>query len=507
MKRKLIIDMTGEEARRFLMKKECYFTEKLPEYIDLQPVLNNCYEIVDKYKENIKGIYCQNKLRKQNGVNYTIFCNKDGKYDWRPLTLIHPFLYTKLVFIMTEEENWKIIKDTFRENKSTQIQVTSLPGKSLTKETDKEAQILSWWEHFEQESIKASLSYNYVMHLDISNCYGSIYTHSIPWALHGKEYAKKSKSDDKLIGNKIDKCLMEMQNNQTNGIPQGSILMDLIAEIVLCYLDKCLMNRLEGKVESFKILRYRDDYRVFTKNEDDLSKIAKVTTETLLEYNFKMNSAKTKISSELILSSIKEDKLEWNKFQPALYSKKDDNLYLFHLSEQKHLLTILDFSFKYPNSGSIIKALGKFYELRILNKNIKPKDIYQLISITVELMLENFRGAFICIAILGQLFTFLDAGETKEIINSIYEKLYNYTNTELIEIWLQRLAILVDKEVDYNNSLCKLVNKEKETIFNSDWLDPKIDYSKIVNGEIMNNITEQIPKTIVLDFMDTINDY
>ena len=40
--------------------------------------------------------------------------------------------------------------------------------------------------------------------------------------------------------------------------------MDLIAEMVLGYADEQLTEKLtEQKIENYKILRYRDDYRIF----------------------------------------------------------------------------------------------------------------------------------------------------------------------------------------------------------------------------------------------------
>ena len=86
------------------------------------------------------------------------------------------------------------------------------------------------------------------MHLDISNCYGSIYTHTIPWALHTKHVAKSNQNNNDLLGNKIDSLIQLMQNGQTNGIPQGSVLMDFIAEIILSYVDKLLDEKLKIKI-------------------------------------------------------------------------------------------------------------------------------------------------------------------------------------------------------------------------------------------------------------------
>jgi len=55
-----------------------------------------------------------------------------------------------------------------------------------------------------------------------------------------------------------------MTYGQTNGIPQGSVLMDFIAEIVLGYTDLELSHKINQlKIEDYQIIRYRDDYRIF----------------------------------------------------------------------------------------------------------------------------------------------------------------------------------------------------------------------------------------------------
>ncbi|WP_250218337.1 RNA-directed DNA polymerase, partial [Escherichia coli] len=66
---------------------------------------------------------------------------------------------------------------------------------------------------------------------DITDCYGSIYPHSLAWAIGTREVAKEKKRDKNLLGNIIDSAIQNMQCGQTNGIPQGSVLMDFIAEI------------------------------------------------------------------------------------------------------------------------------------------------------------------------------------------------------------------------------------------------------------------------------------
>jgi hypothetical protein len=53
-------------------------------------------------------------------------------------------------------------------------------------------------------------------------------------ALYGKEEAKDNRHKSSL-GNDVDKLIRSMRYGQTNGIPQGSVLMDFIAEMVLGY--------------------------------------------------------------------------------------------------------------------------------------------------------------------------------------------------------------------------------------------------------------------------------
>lgn len=120
-----------------------------------------------------------------------------------------------------------------------------------------------------------SLKYRYMFVTDITNCYGSIYTHTIAWALMGKDLAKQKKGKSGLLGNMIDTYMQGMQYGQTNGIPQGSVPFDFIAEIVLGYADSQVSEALASKgIADYKILRYRDDYRIFSNKKDELEEIA-----------------------------------------------------------------------------------------------------------------------------------------------------------------------------------------------------------------------------------------
>jgi hypothetical protein len=54
----------------------------------------------------------------------------------------------------------------------------------------------------------------YILQADITRYYPSIYTHSIPWALHTKEVAKANQRDDGYFGNVIDRLVRNLQEDK-----------------------------------------------------------------------------------------------------------------------------------------------------------------------------------------------------------------------------------------------------------------------------------------------------
>lgn len=57
----------------------------------------------------------------------------------------------------------------------------------------------------------------FLVEADVSTCFPSIYTHSIPWALVGKEKAKQTVRDNTWY-NRIDQACSDMRNGETHGL-------------------------------------------------------------------------------------------------------------------------------------------------------------------------------------------------------------------------------------------------------------------------------------------------
>lgn len=493
---KNILEFDHEEARQFFLKEESYFNFDLPPYFAIKTLLTDLSQKIqgNSIEESYKNIDTANGKTKKlypsdlEGVNYVLLNNKDGKYAWRPFQLIHPALYVAIVHKITEEDNWNLILARFDEFQgNSKIKCQSIPVESENESSVVATTITNWWQKIEQESLQLALNYEYVLHTDISNCYGSIYTHSIPWAIHTKSFAKRNRSNTH-VGNAIDKYIRDMSYGQTNGIPQGSVLMDFIAEMILGYIDLELSDKIEESgIDDYKILRYRDDYRIFANNPQDAEKIAKFLTEILIGVGMRLNAQKTMISNNVIRDSIKPDKLFWN-------AEKKDVKRL-----QDHLLLIHQLAEKFPNSGSLRKALDVFFS-KVREIEETEENIQVLISILIDIAFKNPRTYPITCGILSKLLSLIDDAEEQEkLLHKIKLRFSKIPNTGHIKLWLQRVTLKIDREIEYDELLCKRVNDESIKIWNSEWLND--DFNEIINNAklIDENVIKTIDKVIESD--------
>lgn len=450
---KLILELEHSEARDLLLRPNSYCNFGLPAYFNMQNLLDCADNIVKKgnYRDSSKkgpGAF--------EGVNYTLLANKDGAYAWRPYELVHPILYVDLVNLLTEKKNWTFIKKRFERMRSNdKIIAINIPQKPDDSKgnTEKEENINRWWSETEQASIKLSLEFKYLTTTDITDCYGSLYTHSVAWALHDKKTAKSNRKgldkENGLLGNSIDNCLQDMHDRQTNGIPQGNMVSDLIAEMVLGFADMLLSEQLrKAKIKEYKILRYRDDYRIFTNSRQDAEKILLELSGILAELNFKLNPNKTVVADNVIDTSVKADKIS------LILSNYGDN----NLGLQHQLLYIRNFSKIHKNSGSVNRLLGDFRKRIEALKN-KPFQSDAMIATVVDIMLNNPRTYATGASVISKLISFEAEKERGDIHQKIIRKFSDVPNVGYLDIWLQRISIKLDRNRKFNEPLCRLVSR------------------------------------------------
>lgn len=130
----------------------------------------------------------------------------------------------------------------------------------------------------------------YVVKTDISQCFASIYTHSIPWCVVGKDEAKNQKKDNKRWYNAIDKACQFMRNGETHGLMIGPHTSNLLSEMILTSVDK------ELQTKGYSYIRNIDDYTCYTENYEEAESFLKDLNIELRKFDLLLNHKKTLIS-------------------------------------------------------------------------------------------------------------------------------------------------------------------------------------------------------------------
>lgn len=463
---KNVLNLTSSNAKKFFFSQEAYLNIELPPYFSFSKILS----ILGKnFKRKELTFDDLRKAKKYETVNHILYGNKDGKYAWRKYEIINPLLYVSVVNVITQKDNWKFLRERFKEFQGDKnIECESIPVLPKYKSKQRASQISQWVSNIEKKSVILALEYKFLYQTDITDCYGSIYTHSIPWAIHTKEESKRKQKYTDLFGNKIDHHIQAMSYGQTNGIPQGSILMDFIAEIVLGYADTELSKKLNIslKDKKFHILRYRDDYRIFTNDTTDGDKILKCLGETLISFGFRLNTNKTYSCDDIVTGSIKPDKIEALKFEavPKKLSRKE---------LLRQLMIVQQIGKWHPNSGTLKNRLSKILDV------VNVKNFYNqqklITSLLTDIAYSNPNVFPVIAGLVSSCISKLTIKSKKELLLKIQNKICNLSNTGLIEIWIQRMSIGLKFKLSLNEKLCKAVYGEAQNIFITDW----INYSTI----------------------------
>jgi hypothetical protein len=143
--------------------------------------------------------------------------------------------------------------------------------------------------------------FRYTLVADVSRFFPSVYTHSIPWALHGKAAAKSDPNSQSaaVFGNRLDFVARQSQSRQTIGIPVGPDTSKLIAELLLSAVDKRFQDITSGG--SLCFVRHVDDYWVGGHSIEECEKHLQNLRMALSDFELDINETKTRIVSTKII--------------------------------------------------------------------------------------------------------------------------------------------------------------------------------------------------------------
>lgn len=257
----------------------------------------------------------------------------------RWLSIPHPLPHAKLC--LTLSEHWdkfdRILKNTHSNIKPQRYEdgrVIVMNGYSDSSE--KTARHLNY-----------SFGKRYVVHADVSNCFPSLYSHAIPWALVGFKKAKDKsgpKHRDEWF-NQIDECVRHTRRNETQGVAIGPATSNILGEIILGKVDEALATN-EKVGANFS--RYIDDYSYYCDSEEDAKKFLHSLECELAKFKLQLNAKKTSI-----------EKLPQPSVEPwvialgqSMHFDKEKEVALFDVYRYLDFAQVL--SAKYPE-GSVLK--------------------------------------------------------------------------------------------------------------------------------------------------------
>lgn len=221
-------------------------------------------------------------------TDYIRYSNMRNLNIPRPLSIPDPFSYANQIEII--RQNWTKIKGHFKtKSNNQQHKVSRIHIRNLY---NKESLFEMNYKNFEDDDdpeSKLFIKSRYIVNVDISNCFPSIYSHSIVWALVGKNIAKQKKNNQEWF-NQIDFYTRNLKFGETNGILIGPHSSSIISEIILCCVDYELCKL------GYKFYRNIDDYTCYTNSYAKAENFIIEITEELKKYELSLNSKKTKIT-------------------------------------------------------------------------------------------------------------------------------------------------------------------------------------------------------------------
>jgi Reverse transcriptase (RNA-dependent DNA polymerase) len=254
--------------------------------------------------------------------------------------------------------------------------------------------IYEWIEMAENDVASVAFRYKYLIKTDIKNFYPSIYTHSIPWALHGKDLIRTKKDENNfpnrnnynLTGNCLDKLFQNANDGCTNGIPIGPVVSDLIAEIVLSGVDLKLSQLLieAGISNDVSIVRFKDDYRILAKKESSGCSAIKFLQSALKEYRLELHDGKTE-SYKLPNGLFRNWRSEYYNINPQI--KKNYDFEGF----KEVYLSVIRIDKNNPGTGVIDRFLTDLINRKDYSVSIKLDSKSLSKTISLLLMLADLR--------------------------------------------------------------------------------------------------------------------
>lgn len=253
------------------------FADKIPPVFTSIPFFNYCKNLKKPFGKG-QNDYVTFRVMRNTGVP-------------RLMGIPTPMRYQYLCEIL--RDNWDTLKEYFQEQ--TEMQEYRVSRIHIRKKYDEKCIFNMTYKNWMVDGnpefdllITDQGASRFLVKADISTCFPSIYTHSIPWAIVGKETAKKESKSNTWY-NTLDKACYDMRYGETHGLIIGPHASNLVSEIILTKVDKELYEK------GYRYIRNIDDYDCFVSTCDEANRFLSDLEEELRKYDLPLNHKKTRI--------------------------------------------------------------------------------------------------------------------------------------------------------------------------------------------------------------------
>lgn len=252
------------------------FSEKIPPILSSESFFEYCKKETPHFSDKWRQFITFESMR---NINIP-----------RVLGIPNPMSYQQLCKCLSN--SWENIKNHFANKTQDQDYVISrIHIRKLKQKDALFSMSYSNWKEDETPEPDLLIGSTYLVKADISTCFPSIYTHSVPWALVGKATAKAN-SGNKFKNewyNQIDHYTQNCKNGETHGLLIGPHASNLLSEIILVNIDKQMYEK------GWRYTRCIDDFTCYVRSYEDGQRFLVELGQAPREYDFSLNFKKTEI--------------------------------------------------------------------------------------------------------------------------------------------------------------------------------------------------------------------
>lgn len=354
---------------------------------------------------------------------------------------------------------------------------------------------------------RAEKKFAHLLKMDVQNCFDSIYTHSIAWAISGGVSIYKDSFEGKFdgsVGAFWDKMMQEMNYNETNGIVIGPECSRIFAEVIMQHIDQKIEHQMfekgyKNKVD-YECYRYVDDYFFFYNNDTVKIEAEQLLQSYLKDFKLSLSQEKSKVIDRPFITDITKAKIALDNLLNdtiRLYSDESEVTLPFdqetEQTEQDLSEANEDQSIKVDRQKAIkciekelyfclnATDFNKRFKMIVSANGVDPKDIlnYMMarLSIRLERTLKKFDRYYktLSLTIYCPELSYLHEQaekKKKQLEKSLSKYLYNlldtvfflYANSKRINTTLKLIQILNSIRIYLDNDYCIETLKKKTLI-------------------------------------------